>query len=224
MNKLELIFLHTPKAAGRTFSRCLSLQAKMNQLAYARSSGHLHVHRRAESKLSALARLGEVNKVQVLAGHLPWGVHGLVGMEPNYIVILREPVSRFVSQLNFWSERGKIMEAENPMHVADDIIDNMQTRQLAGLDGFQRPCDEDMLARAVEHLHAARFVGIHTDLHRLQARMEAAFAWDPVQVTNSHVPANPMYRHIDDELFRKLYLRESFDARLHNIAVMLAAQ
>jgi hypothetical protein len=221
---MNLIFLHTPKAAGGTFTRYLSRQAKLHELSFSKAFGHLHVHKRAESKLSSLDRLGEVSKAQILTGHLPWGVHELVHMEPNYIVILREPISRIVSHLNFWQERGKISTGENPVDVVDDIIDNIQTRQLAGLDGFEGPCNEMMFMRAVKNLYAARFVGVQSDLQRVEAHMEAAFGWAPVSIKNVHVPLKPMFRFIDDELFRKIYHRESFDARLFNIASKLAAQ
>ena len=110
------------------------------------------------------------------------------------------------------------------MHVIDDIIDNMQTRQIAGLDCFEGPCNEMMFERAVQNLNAARFVGVQSDLKRVEAHMEAAFGWAPVTVKNSHVSTKPMLRFIDDELFSKIYHCESFDARLYNIASRLAAQ
>ena len=99
-------------------------------------------------------------RLQVVRGHLFYGVHELLPQGATYITMLREPVARFLSSYYFIQRRPF-----HPMHRkvttervgVEDFIrltahrQNFQCRLIAGVKG-EGACDERILDQAKENL------------------------------------------------------------------------
>lgn len=161
-----LIFPHPPKCAGRTFSAILdkwfaSSGADPKLGLYA--TGTLYGQFLGQNKTEALDHLAAAPpNLRYLRGHLPYGVHQNLSLQPVYVTFLREPVSRALSHFAFGAERGG-WALETPFADvvrAGGILDNPMTRQLAGLRDAREPCTEATLERAISNLSTFGFVGL----------------------------------------------------------------
>ncbi len=126
------------------------------------------------------------SQIQLVAGHVGYGIHTLLPQGSQYITMLREPKDRLRSEYFFARENRdhphySMIHNENLsliQYVESDVsrhFDNCQTRMLSGrpethwLNGHQQ-CDEIDLSRACQHLEQQfRWVG-------LTERFEESFA------------------------------------------------
>jgi hypothetical protein len=157
-----VIFLHIPKAAGQTLYRVLARQYKR---------AHTYVFQGGRQQLQLamdqLRRWPEAKRadMQLLCGHVPYGIHTLVPNPYVYFTLLRHPVERVISQYYYVLRTpqhalyaqvtARQMSLED--YVASGInpeVDNGQTRLLAGV-GLSLPfgqCPEELLQRAMENI------------------------------------------------------------------------
>ena len=89
------IFLHIPKTAGTTLHDIIERQYDSDQIYTFGSDAHASVEK--FRSLSVLER----EKIQMLRGHMAFGLHELLPSTNNYFTILREPVERVISYYNF---------------------------------------------------------------------------------------------------------------------------
>lgn len=160
-----LVFIHPPKCAGRTFSsildaRFVATRSDEEQGCWVR--GTIYGQYLGAEKDETLRNLETVDRDSVyLRGHLPVGVFDDFKHTPAYITMLREPAAQAQSLYRFGVERGGW---KNGTAVADLVdrglmIDNPQTRQLAGLQTASELCTEETLNTALNNLKDFLFVG-----------------------------------------------------------------
>jgi hypothetical protein len=89
-----VIFLHNLKAGGTTFREILIRQYGARAV-YTVGGRH-----RTTGDLRRIRSL-DVDKVRVIQGHIPFGVHELLRRESTYVTLLRDPVERIVSLYRF---------------------------------------------------------------------------------------------------------------------------
>src|SRR2546426_12314755 len=85
-----VIFLHIPKAAGSTFSSVLEARFDPKRTFIVRDSV------RDVERLKGLTE-AERAQLQLITGHLPYGIHEHLSQPFEYITILRNPVERMIS-------------------------------------------------------------------------------------------------------------------------------
>ncbi len=155
MDQRALIFLHIPKTAGTTLNRIIEWQ-------YNPLSIFTMDPLRIRATVDRLKTLSEQRRrrLQVVRGHLFYGVHELLPQGATYITMLREPVARFLSSYYFLQRRPL-----HPMHRKvttervgiEDFIrltaqrQNLQCMLIAGVKG-EGACDERILDQAKENL------------------------------------------------------------------------
>jgi hypothetical protein len=88
-------FVHVPKTGGKTLHTVLS---RAMQGIFAESTEE------AQSRIDALDE-SQFARLDLVAGHVPYGVHEMVGRPTTYVTMLREPVSRVVS--HYWFVRSE---------------------------------------------------------------------------------------------------------------------
>lgn len=176
-----LIFLHIPKTAGTTLNRII--ESQYSPFAIFTMDPH-----RIRATAARFKRLPEARRrrLQVVRGHLFYGIHEFLPQGATYITMLREPVARLLSAYYFVLRRPL-----NPLHRKlkrerlriEDCVrlfpdrNNTQCRFIAGIkDTAIR--DERLLAIAKENLTKSfSVVGISERFEESLMLMAATFAW-----------------------------------------------
>jgi hypothetical protein len=176
-----LVFVHVPKAAGTSLKAIIArAYAGQTMFFFLPNSGELE-------RFRALPP-GARGRVAVVAGHEPWGLHGVFagcGRTPAIITALREPVARVLSLFRYI--HGSPEHAQHERFVREKVslervydertlraFDNHQVRYLAGPPASRKDfgaLTRDDLEQAKRHLSTGcRAFG-------LQERFEASVAW-----------------------------------------------
>ncbi|MEZ5275627.1 MAG: sulfotransferase family 2 domain-containing protein [Opitutaceae bacterium] len=134
-----VIFVHIPKTAGNTLRAVLTRNCGPARFYYREGGdlGRLEAFKRDYA--TAISRFG------VVGGHVYFGFHEVMTNPFRYLTMVREPVSRVVSQYRFirsgqsgaWL-KGRLDEVSLREFVErglDETTDNCQVRRLAGLYG-----------------------------------------------------------------------------------------
>lgn len=135
----------------------------------------------------------ERDKIKLLRGHLPFGMHAYFSHPCDYITILRDPVDRVVSEysrLALWDDRAHIKNFEKleGMSFHDFVngnlaaVRNYQTRVLSGnwVGQYEEatPLGEDALREAKNNLKKYCFVvGVTDKLDETIVVLAKAFGW-----------------------------------------------
>lgn len=164
MTDRVLIYLHVPKCAGQTLSSALRLSFRRSRVLYLDGLDKpLH---EVVGSISPEA----LSQVELVLGHIHYGVHKFLPREPAYVTVLRDPVDRVVSLYKFI-----LREPSHPLHVRvqtsrmslEDYVssgidgsqtENGQTRQISGVQ-FTDP-DSTTLGRAKQNLSTFEVTGL----------------------------------------------------------------
>ncbi|MCB8944624.1 MAG: sulfotransferase family 2 domain-containing protein [Ardenticatenaceae bacterium] len=179
-----LIFLHIPKTAGTTLQRILKRQYWPRHL--------YHVGSAADS-IANFQQLPAAQRapIRLLMGHFEMGIDASLPTPSTYFTILREPVARIISYYAHVRRdpdhychqlvNEQQMDLETFIRSgADVMVDNGQTRMIAGLlyDIPFGQCGPDVLALAKQNV-AQRFacVGLTEQFDESLLLMQALFGW-----------------------------------------------
>jgi Galactose-3-O-sulfotransferase len=182
MDRKALIFLHIPKTAGTTLNRIIEWQ--YNPLSIFTMDPY-----RIRATVDRLKTLSEQRRrrLQVVRGHLYYGVHEFLPQGATYITMLREPVARFLSSYYFIQRRPL-----HPMHRkvttervgVEDFIrltphrQNLQCSLIAGIKS-EGACDERILDQAKENLvKSFSVVGICERFEESLVLIAKTFNWE----------------------------------------------
>jgi hypothetical protein len=177
-----LIFLHIPKTAGTTLNRIIEWQ--YSPFAIFTMDPH-----RIRATAERFKRLPEARRrrLQVVRGHLFYGIHELLPQGATYITMLREPVARLLSSYYFVLRRPL-----NPLHRklkrqglgVDDCIrlfpdrNNTQCRFIAGVKDVAI-ADERLLDMAKANLTKSfSVVGICERFEESLILISKTFGWE----------------------------------------------
>lgn len=103
-----IVFLHIPKTAGMTFHEILADQY--------RDRKHMLFYQISYAKLYEGLVLKKKLSLGVIRGHLLYGFHHLMPVEPVYLTLLRNPITRTISGYEFIKKK-----TDHPFHK--EIID-----------------------------------------------------------------------------------------------------
>ncbi|MGI8890895.1 MAG: sulfotransferase family 2 domain-containing protein [Chthoniobacterales bacterium] len=182
MDRQALIFLHIPKTAGTTLNRIIEWQ--YNPLTIFTMDPY-----RIRATAERLKTLSESRrrKLQMVRGHLYYGVHEFLPQGATYITMLRDPVKRFFSSYYFIQRRPL-----HPLHrkvtserigVADFIRltplrQNLQCSMIAGIKNDGKS-DDRMLATAKENLAKSfSVVGLSERFEESLMLIAKTFDWE----------------------------------------------
>jgi hypothetical protein len=165
-------------------------------------------------------------------GHIPFGIHEQLGVEPLYITILRHPIDRVISIYRYIKHNE-----DHPLHEAvhgsglsllDFIrsgidlpeVSNGQTRQLAGELGDQ--LDEEALTRAKSNLVEFSALGLTERFDESLILFRRRLGWKmPFYISKNvaHSAARPVKR--TDATWRLLEEHNRLDMELYEFATDL---
>ena len=149
------VFLHIPKTAGTTFSEILYDNFPASGIGRTgnvfRGGGGMVPGKLAQ--LQASAHLITRN-VDVLWGHIPYGLAPYLPADARYLTFLRHPVARTLSHYENIRELGIVDRDASLEALVDsgDVVDDLQTRMLCGDETPFGPVTRDMLDRAKRNL------------------------------------------------------------------------
>jgi hypothetical protein len=181
MAREALIFLHIPKTAGTTLNRIIEWQ--YSPFAIFTMDPH-----RIRATAERFKRLPEARRrrLQVVRGHLFYGIHEFLPQGATYITMLRDPVARLLSSYYFVLRRPL-----NPLHrklkkeglsIADCLRlfpdrNNTQCRFIAGVKDTTIG-DERLLEIAKENLTKSfSVVGICERFEESLILISETFGW-----------------------------------------------
>lgn len=228
------IFTHIPKVAGTSI---------MHQLVRANFATEEIKHFRGVPDL--LRSRGE--DYRALVGHTPYGVGAFAGGDCRYFVMLRDPVRRALSHYYF-IRKPPSKDAAGPSNpdqkrthqttaLADIfevnrkrryrlfttwLVDNMQTRYVAGWPHYWRAPDSTTLLAAAKRNLEANYaaIGLQERFEESIDRIADAFGWQVGPAEGRH-KASPAFDPPDAETMRVLEDNHKLDAELYDFALTL---
>jgi hypothetical protein len=178
-----LIFLHLPKCGGTTLNRIIEWEYNPLRIFSIDPIFFLWSYQKLNRwPANRLARM------QVLKGHMPFGIHRRLPQPSTYITFLRDPVERVISAYYFaknyllhpkhrWISKLTLEE-----YVRVSPNHNVQTKYLSGRefvgDYHAGDCTEEMLTMAKENLvQHFSLVGLTERFDEGLAILKIIFGW-----------------------------------------------
>jgi Sulfotransferase family len=231
-------FLHIMKTAGTTFA--LHLHEIFG-------SDHVYPHgveSQAKSDIrtnyfnaNALMSLSEEQRAEIrmYAGHFPYAIYEMLGIDAVTITILRDPVDRCVSMLKH-CKRGikaylgqSLEEIYESRFVHDAFIDNFQTKQFAlTRDDTPVSCirvlpiDENRFRHAISNLESTDFIGLTEYFGDFCDELHQRFGWQFSDIRKQNVSREPW--GISPGLARRIADDNGFDLAFYEHARKLVGR
>ena len=249
-----LVFVHIPKAAGKTLAKILhrhygddfvggggeDRQAPLGMRAAP------NVFSRLDQVDAQLRSIASMSNVRAIAGHITFGLHDRLPVNARYITLLREPVERTLSHYFFFVQppgkragragKGFVppwLPQPSPDLTLDEsltergyIPDNLQTRMLCGLVSPYDPLPPDALERAKLNLRERfAFVGTTERFAEFLALLNLDLEWPTVACKPANVNRHrPRKRDIPPNVVRLVEERNTLDRELHAYAEELLTE
>ena len=209
MTSPTLIFLHILKTGGTTLNIILE-----SYFSYERSFSTFPTRQHPKGSLAGFRALTDEQKAQLdlLNGHMGFGLHGELPQTAVYITILRDPIERVISRYyhiyrdphspyHQEMQLGQMSLKQFVQFFAEEHnMDNLQTRMIAGNwneRGFG-PCTEEMLATAKQNLRSYfAVVGLTERFDESYLLLKRHFGWPIAYYTHHNVADNRP--PVDDE-------------------------
>lgn len=190
-----LVFTHIPKTGGTTLDhivRAVSavLRKQGKRLRFARDGAVPRKER--NQQLLNLDSLSdeELASYDYLSGHFPFGIHRRLPRPALYVALLRDPVTRLLSQVRFGLDHSKWPRDTSVTALIEQgrLIDNLQTRQIAGIADRDMPCTTATLATALENLRSHyAVVGITERFDAMLKTLITLMAWPDIAYSNRQI-------------------------------------
>lgn len=209
MPKTEIqIFAHVPKTAGSTLVQVMQRQFRPGEvLSYEDRSWAAAIPGFPERAAGGLPG------IRCVMGHLPIGVHTLIGRPARYVTMLREPVEWTLSMYSFirerlvrlpddgtYPQRAAFVDVlrmsldEFAQHLADTSMANLQTRYLSGRADLRRPLPpyEPLPPTALKEAEDALFAahttfGLVEEFDLSLLHMQRRLGWGSVHYRRANV-------------------------------------
>lgn len=220
----SVIFLHVPKSGGTTVDFLLAAAAAWKQETYRRlaigrlfappvwlTPGWTGAWGAAETRFASPAP-------RLLSGHFPFGLHARLPGPARYVTLIRDPVAREISSFNFHVQRGFLSATARLEALLEQrtLLDNPQTRLLAGPEAMDGPCTEAVFAAACAHLEQHFALVCPTEASAgFIAALLGYLGYPPVLHTHNQITRVRSLSAPSPELRASLAAYHAWDVRLH---------
>jgi Galactose-3-O-sulfotransferase len=190
-----IIFLHMPRSGGTTLNRLIEWE--YGALRVFAVDGHFY--RWSYNRLARL-RVGQLPRMLVYQGHMPFGLHILLDAPATYMTMLREPLDRIMSEYYFrlhhsWrhpNEHRSVKTLTLEQYIRTTPRHNIQTKLLAGChssyDFLEDACTAETLALAKHNLtQHFGLVAISERYNESLALAKLIFGWNIRHLSNFNV-------------------------------------
>jgi hypothetical protein len=223
-----LIYLHLPKCGGTTLNRLIEWEYPPSRIySVDPSFFRWSYYRLLRWPPRRLARL------EVIKGHMPFGIHRRLAGPAKYITVLREPVERVISEYYFALHYRLHPQHKRMQHLSlEDYASttphhNLQCKLLAGLPGprdfLAGDCTEETLAVAKANL-AAHFTlaGLTERFDETLALLKVLFGWKLNHYASFNVTRiRPRKEAVPAATQRLIAERNRFDVAIYEHVVPL---
>ncbi len=232
-------FMHIPKTAGTTLHQIIQRQYPAGSI----FSAYIGVGAATlgEHLDNLRSQLAAGQNIQLILGHIGFGLHEALGQDLTQMTILRDPVERVVSwyyhqrrvaDAKFRQECLRLNLAEVLQQLPVFPLDNHQTRYLSGdflhhqLTGEIKipygQCTGELLAIAKHNL-AQYFavVGIQSNFDQTLRLLQKILGWQDLSYTRANVSPE---RQVDDHTADLIRQANTWDLQLYNYAQTLFTQ
>lgn len=219
------VFLHIPKCGGTSLDMILNACSAYGKKHYQRVPirDFAPPVLMQEGWTGAWPQIAEVVKtlpdtVRAVSGHFPFGFHQAVSQPCRYITLIRDSVTRELSNYNFHYQRGFIDGGESLESWLEQgkILDNPQVRMLVGPEAMQGKCTEEMLQQAYDHLtHHFDLVGVVEQSNEFIQALLGLYGWPMVAYPRAQITGVKLIEKASAALREQLTLFHALDVKLH---------
>ena len=221
-----VIFLHIPKAAGTTLSSIIAKQYEPQCIFTINGS-------RVRESIEQFKQLPETQRkaIQVLQGHMYFGLHEFLPGPSTYITLLRHPVDRIISHYYFVLRvpnhylHDQVVQHRMTLrdYVSSGIsaeLDNDQTRMLSGVGGLNgfRKCSVEMLEVAKQNVSKYFTVaGLVEKFDETLMLLKYSLGWENVFYVRENRNGKPnVKKYIAKEDLKAIEKHNELDIDLYN--------
>jgi len=217
------LFMHLPKTAGTSMRNLLERNYDRDQL--------LYVYQEPPGVSLDTIKAYDKNrldKVRVVYGHFPFGIHKLVDDYPiQYITMLRDPVQRVISTYYHYKRVSGVNGAEvlsKKMGISEFVFngkfleaDNAMVRLISGVDPFPfGQCSHEIYKVALDNIN--KYFSDVLILERMDeslARLKKLLDIDDVMISRDNVNKQLGRRSIRDDTMNQIQELNKYDVMLY---------
>lgn len=219
-----LIFLHIPKTAGSTLHKIIGRQYKPKSIFSINGE-------RAQESIAEFKNLSESQRseIQVLKGHMRFGLHEYLPQSSSYITVLRDPVDRVISHYYYVLRKpnhylhnqitSKNMSLKD--YVSSGItkeLDNSQTRLISSTAANipYGECSAEVLESAKKNIQENfAVVGLADEFDKTLILLKRAFKWKTPFYIKANITKNrPLKEDISKETLNAIEKYNELDIEL----------
>jgi len=197
-----IVFTHIGKTGGTTLDHIIGAAAAVGGKRVYRPRprrGQTIVPSQHNQELVPLDAIDhdQASSCDYVIGHFPFGLHTRLPRPCLYITLLRDPVARLLSNIRFGLDRQKWTRDTSVTALVEQgrLIDNMQTRQIAGIGDRDTPCTSGTLATAIDNLRSHYgVVGVTERFDDALGALITLLGWPDIAYSNrqvSHAASDP---------------------------------
>lgn len=227
-----IIFLHIHKTAGTTLHRIIERQYRPEQI-WTLDEQHV---------LDDLLALSDAQRaeIQMLSGHMIFGLHAYMPGTSTYFTLLREPIERAISfyyfirrnphHYHFDPIRSGGLSLEGFLEARhNNMMDNGQTRMLAGALQYDQPvgeCTRELLELAKRNLRDSfSVVGLVEYFDESLLLLRQAYGWRNLFYVKQNVTdSRPLKEELSPDALDLAAEYNQLDLELYRYATSLFEQ
>ena len=220
-NLPKLLFMHLPKNGGRTLHTILDRIYPPEKTFTIRVIDNHRVNRNEFIQMNDHHRGG----IDLVKGHMTFGLHKLMSGDPKYITLLRSPRERVISYYYYVLMRKKhrlherLVKDNMTLHdfiinIDQEDIHNCQIRRISGLNSSE----DEMIKLAMKNIetHFA-FVGFTEYFDESLVLLQNQYSWPALyyEITNK-TKKRPLITEVDAMTLAAIDERNLGDQQLYD--------